>query len=110
MAQQWEGSVGAVRGAFIGAIAGFAYGTQFDFRGRADWTALGAVASFLVAFVALLPIWIERRRRRRQTRSTRDHAAGLLMLIESLLDLRIRTPQLGPFTHADAAPIHELLL
>ena len=95
-------------GALLGGAAGFAYGTQFDLRGNVDWTAVGAVASFVVVAVALIPIFTEYARRVRQTRSTRDHALSLLIQIESLLNLRITTPVIGPFTSVDAAPIHEL--
>ena len=95
-------------GAVLGATAGFLFGTQFDLRGEVNWTAVGAVASFLVVVVALLPIVIEYVGRKRKTLSTRDHVLALLIQLDSLLNLRITTPAIGPFTAVDAAPIHEL--
>jgi len=95
-------------GALLGAVSGFAYGTEFDLRLDIDWTAVGAVASFLVVVVALIPIFVEYTRKARQATSTRDHALSLLIQIESLLDLRITTPAIGPFNAVDAAPVHEL--
>lgn len=95
-------------GTALGGGAGFVYGTQFDLRSEVDWTAVGAVASFLVVVVALVPIWTEYLRTRRRATATRDHALSLLIPIESLLHLRITTPAMGPFNSVDAAPVHEL--
>lgn len=95
-------------GFIVGAVAGFALGTHFDLRSQVDWVAIGAVASFLVVVVALIPIGAEYRRRRHHTRSTRDHVHALLIEIDGLLDLRLRAPALGPFNPTEAAPIQEL--
>lgn len=95
-------------GLLAGGIGGIFFGTQFDLRGEVDWVAVGSVASFFVVVVALVPIGLEYRRRLHQTRSTRDHVLALLIEIDTLLDLRLSTPQLGAFGPIEAAPINEL--
>lgn len=42
---------------------GFTWGSNFDLRGQIDWTAVGAVTGAIVAVIALLPIFLEWKRR-----------------------------------------------
>ncbi len=90
------------------AALGFLYGTHFDWRGRIDWVAWGTLGSVAVVIVAVVPIFSEQQRRRRQTRAARDHVSALLIQIESLLGLKVTVPILGAISPTEAAPIHEL--
>ncbi|HEL3179391.1 TPA: hypothetical protein UME25_004689 [Stenotrophomonas maltophilia] len=70
-----------------------------------DWTAVSAVATFLAAFVALLvgvlPIWLSRRKRKKQAAMYGKVAIDVLTLQALQLGAAIRIPE-GPQKIADA--------
>jgi hypothetical protein len=72
-------------GFLLGGSVGFLFASLFDFRGRVDWVAVGALASILVAVVAVIPIFFAEVRRFRQVRENQSHLLSLLTQINTML-------------------------